>query len=247
MNWTLDELQRRVLGVLMEKALTQPAGYPMTVNSIVAGCNQKSNRDPVMELDEDAVWTTLETLRERGLVSKVLPPPGSRSERYKHDVAQAFNWQTPQRAIMTELMLRGPQTPGELRTRCERMSPFASVAEVVSVLDALQNWDPPLVRPLPRQAGQAATRYTHLLAPAGERETVTADVPTPVSPSVAPRPAPAPIERSPAPVAAAPPADNGLREALGKAQAELKDMRETLADFNKRLARLEARLGLRSE
>ncbi|MCA9244565.1 MAG: DUF480 domain-containing protein, partial [Phycisphaerales bacterium] len=124
MDVILNEFERRVLGVLMEKALTQPAGYPMTVNSIVAGCNQKSNRDPVMEVDEDVVWSTLESLRERGLVSKVLPPPGSRAERFKHDVSQALNWQTPQRAIMTELMLRGPQTPGELRTRCERMAPF---------------------------------------------------------------------------------------------------------------------------
>ncbi|RMF81171.1 MAG: DUF480 domain-containing protein, partial [Planctomycetota bacterium] len=156
-----DELERRVLGVLMEKAFTQASSYPLTLNAIVAGCNQKSNRHPVMELDEDTVWRTLERLQERNLVTRILPPPGARADKFKHNVERELQWQSPLRAVMTELFLRGPQTPGELRTRCSRMVEFESLADVTAVLDTLRGWDPPLVASLPRAPGQSAVRYTH--------------------------------------------------------------------------------------
>lgn len=170
--YLLDEIERRVLGVLMEKAFTSAEGYPMTVNSVTVGCNQKSNRDPVMELDEDTVWDALSRLKDRGLVMRILPPPGSRADKFKHLVADKWGWQSQQRAVMTELLLRGAQTPGELRTRCERMTAFTDLDAVMQTLESLMSWQPPLVAALPRAAGQSATRYTHLLyaegPPAGE-------------------------------------------------------------------------------
>jgi len=134
---TLDEFQRRVLGVLMEKAMSQPQYYPMTLNQVVSGCNQKSNRDPVMDLDADTVWKTLNELREMGLVTEVMPAPGSRAEKYRHNVPDKLGWEKRKQAIMAELLIRGPQTVGELRTRCSRMMPFESIDAVVMVLDNL--------------------------------------------------------------------------------------------------------------
>lgn len=169
-----DEIERRVLGVLMEKAMAQPEYYPMTVNAVVAACNQKNNRDPVMELDDSAAEAALEELRKRGLVSVVLPAPGARTNRYRHEVAARFGWEKRVMAIMTELLLRGPQTPGELRGRCGRLTPFESVDAVMTALDYMQTSDPALVKPLPRQAGQSAVRYTHLFYPPEEMAAIEA-------------------------------------------------------------------------
>ena len=130
MHTSLDSLERRVLGSLLEKSMAQPDYYPMTEKAIVAACNQKQNRDPVMDLDEGAVWETLESLREKGLVTMLLPGAGARTKRYKHEVEQHYGWQKRERAVMTELLLRGPQTPGELRSRCSRFVPFDDIAAV---------------------------------------------------------------------------------------------------------------------
>src|SRR5438034_6064399 len=144
MDLTLNELQRRVLGVLIEKQLTT-GDYPMTLNALVNGCNQKSNRDPLLELDEDAVWNTLETLREKGLTSKVLPSGSYRVERFKHEIDTKLQWPKPQKAILCELLLRGPQTLNELRTRASRMYVFDNLEAVAAVLDTLAQQAPPLV------------------------------------------------------------------------------------------------------
>lgn len=179
---TLNDVERRVLGVLLEKALAQPAYYPMTLNTIVAACNQKSNRDPVMTLDEDTVWSILEALRTRGLVSRVLPVGSSRVERFRHEAKEVLGWEKPQRAVMAELLLRGPQTLGELRGRCLRMYPFEGTEAVSAVLDTLSQTEPPTVAALPRTPGQSTVRYAHCLyypeewaaltqAPAGGVET----------------------------------------------------------------------------
>lgn len=165
---TLDAFQRRVLGVLIEKSMTQPDYYPMTMNAIVAACNQKSNRNPVMDVDEEVVWSTLNDMREQNLVIQIMPGGGARTERFKHNIEAALGWQPRERAVMAELLLRGPQTPGELRTRCSRMIPFDSVEAVSIVLDCLAGYEPPLVRPLPRAPGQSVVRHTHLLYPADE-------------------------------------------------------------------------------
>jgi uncharacterized protein YceH (UPF0502 family) len=160
---TLNEIERRVLGVLLEKSLAQPQYYPMTLNAITTACNQKNNRDPVLELNEDDVWNTLEVLRAGGLVLRLLPGGASRVERYKHEAKAFFDWEKPQRAVMAELLLRGPQTVGELRTHCARMYPFENVDAVSTVLDSLSQSNPPRVGVLPRALGQAATRYAHRL------------------------------------------------------------------------------------
>jgi len=165
----LDEFERRVLGVLMEKALAQPEYYPMTLNALVAACNQKQNRDPVMSLGEDTIHDALERLRERHLVTLVFPAPGARTNRYKHEVDAVFGWQPRERAVVTELLLRGPQTAGELRTHCSRLMPFENLDAVSMVLDCLANYDPPVATALPREPGRSAIRFTHRLYPDGEQ------------------------------------------------------------------------------
>ncbi len=163
MQTSLNSFERRVLGSLLEKSMAQPDYYPMTEKAIVAACNQKQNRDPVMELDEDAVWETLEALRQKGLVTMLLPGAGSRSKKYKHEVEEHFGWQKRERAVMTELLLRGPQTVGELRTRCSRFVPFDDIAAVTIVLDCLASAETPMIRALPREPGRSAIRHAHLL------------------------------------------------------------------------------------
>lgn len=160
---TLNAVERRVIGVLIEKALALPQYYPMTVSAVVAGCNQKSNRDPAMDLDEEAVWDALERLRAAELVSRVMPGGGSRVERFRHETPTQLGWEKPQRALLAELLLRGPQTVGELRGRCQRMHPFENAEAVQAVLDNLAAADPPWVALLPRAAGQSAQRYAHTL------------------------------------------------------------------------------------
>ncbi len=170
MSEMLNDIERRVIGVLLEKSLAQPQYYPMTLNAVVAACNQKSNRDPVMDLDEEAVWATLEALRTRGYVARVMPGTSGRVERFKHDVLQNLGWEKPQWAILAELLLRGPQTVGELRTHCARLYPFDSTEMVTVVLESLQERELPLVSMLPRGAGQSAVRYAHQLYPKDECE-----------------------------------------------------------------------------
>lgn len=167
MSKTLSLFQRRVLGVLIEKALAQPAYYPMTLNAVTTACNQKNNRDPEMNLDEETVYQTLEELRGLGLVTRVLTS-GGRTDRFKHLANEVYGWDGKQRAVMAEFLLRGPQTLAELRTRCSRMTSFESPEHVTAVLDALAAYDSPFVKLLPRAPGQREARYTHLMYPDDE-------------------------------------------------------------------------------
>ncbi len=219
MIMTLNEFERRVLGVLIEKSMTQPEYYPMTLNAIVAGCNQKSNRDPVMELDEVAVDATLTELRKRGLIEHLFPAPGARTDRFQHKAEAVFGWGARERAIMTELMLRGPQTIGELRTHCTRMAPFESLEIVSNVLEALSQGESPFVAALPREPGRSAIRYTHLLYPPDE------------TPPVASAQAPAH-----ALAVASAPAGNEvqqLREQVEALRAEVADLRRQVEDLRR--------------
>lgn len=161
-NFSPDEL--RVLGVMIEKALTTPDQYPMTINALTAGCNQKQNRDPVMELPESVVSRAVRQLELRGVVDQAPPSPGARSVRFRHRTTDVFHWDRREMAIMAELMLRGAQTAGELRTRASRMTPFQDVQSVVNILEGLAGGDPPAVLMMPKEPGRSANRYRHLLA-----------------------------------------------------------------------------------
>jgi hypothetical protein len=222
MDKTLNSVERRVLGVLIEKSLTQPDSYPISLNAVTMGCNQKSNRDPVMELDEDTVWQTLEELRGRGAVSRVLAGPGARVERFKHESKDFLGWGARQQAIMSELMLRGPQTIGELRGRCARMFKFENIEAVSMTLAALAEADPPMTRPMPREPGRSAIRHTHLLYPEGE-EPANAIV----------------VERGPISAATDSSGVEALRTEVENLQAEIAELHEELGELRRRVDGLE--------
>ena len=151
------------MGALVEKEVTTPEYYPLSLNALVNACNQKSNRDPVMNLDEAVVRAALHSLDGQSLVRSV-SPADSRVTKYEHRLQDAFNFYRHETAILCLLLLRGPQTPGELRSRSERMHSFDDLAAVQSSLQHLMKREPPLVKPLPRQPGTKETRYAHLLS-----------------------------------------------------------------------------------
>lgn len=157
----LDEIEARVLGCLLEKQQTTPEYYPLTVNALLAACNQKSNREPVTELTEGAVRGALQLLRNEVLV---WPVEGARVERWEHNLDRAWELDPPAKALMTVLLLRGAQTPGELRGRTDRMFPFRSPAEVEEVLRRLAAGPEPLVVELSRAPGHKETRWMHLVS-----------------------------------------------------------------------------------
>jgi len=162
-NILLNEVECRVLGSLIEKEITTPEYYPLSLNALVNACNQKSNRDPVMTLDEAAVRQALHSLDSQSLVRSV-SASDSRVTKYEHRLQEAFNFYRHEIAILCVLLLRGPQTPGELRTRTERMHSFEDLSAVQSSLQHLMKREPPLVKVLPRQPGTKESRYAHLLS-----------------------------------------------------------------------------------
>jgi uncharacterized protein YceH (UPF0502 family) len=163
----LSDVEVRVLGALVEKDITTPDYYPMSLNALVNACNQKNNRDPVMALGEDAVRAALESLQGQRLAG---PASGadSRVTKYEHRLQEVFNFDRRETAILCVLMLRGAQTPGELRGRTERMYRFEELEDVVATLERLSQREPALVAMLPRQPGTKESRYTHLLSGAVE-------------------------------------------------------------------------------
>jgi uncharacterized protein YceH (UPF0502 family) len=162
-NILLNEVECRVLGALIEKEITTPEYYPLSLNALVNACNQKSNRDPAMNLDEAAVRQALHSLDGQSLVRSV-SASDSRVTKYEHRLQEAFNFYRHEIAILCVLLLRGPQTPGELRTRTERMHSFDDLSAVQSSLLHLMKREPPLVKVLPRQPGTKESRYAHLLS-----------------------------------------------------------------------------------
>jgi len=158
----LSEIEIRVLGSLVEKELTTPEYYPLSLNALVNACNQKSNRDPVMNLDEDAVREALRALEKKGLAGPA-DNMVSRVSKYEHRLQEAFNFTRHETALMAELLLRGPQTPGELRSRADRMHKFDDLGIAMSTLQRLMKREPPLVKVLPRQPGTKEARYAQLL------------------------------------------------------------------------------------
>src|SRR5271155_2153341 len=217
MDIILDEIETRVLGALIEKDVTTPDYYPLSLNALVNACNQKNNRDPVMNLDEDSVRQALDTLQQKRLAGPT-SSADSRVTKYEHRLQEVFNFTRGETAILCVLLLRGPQTPGELRGRTERMHRFEDLTEVQSAVQRLMQRDPPLARVLPRQPGTKESRYKHLLA--GDVEDA-ADVAR--APSLASTP------------------DNGadderikhLEEEVSDLQKEVADLKQQFASFRK--------------
>ncbi len=163
MNILLDETEVRVLGALVEKEITTPDYYPLSLNALMNACNQKSNRHPVMNVDEEAVREALASLNEKGLAGAA-SGADSRVTKYEHRLQEAFNFSRPEIAVLGVLLLRGPQTPGELRGRAERLHRFDDLDAVHSALQHLMKREPPLAKVLPRQPGTKEARYAHLLS-----------------------------------------------------------------------------------
>jgi uncharacterized protein YceH (UPF0502 family) len=168
METLLNPVEARVIATLVEKQITTPNNYPLTLTSLTTACNQKSNRYPVTDLTEEEVARALYNLRERNIAWETAPA-GSRVMKYSHEISQQFNFTDPQLAVMAELMLRGPQTVGELRTHCERMHPLGDITQAAEVIQSLVDFpDGPLILKLPREPGRRENRYAHLLC--GEPE-----------------------------------------------------------------------------
>jgi uncharacterized protein YceH (UPF0502 family) len=217
---TLDPIQLRVLGALIEKEITTPETYPLSLNALLNACNQRSSRDPVLDLDEEQIRQALHTLEDLGLAT---PARHSRVPKYEHRARTVLNLRRDETAILCLLLLRGPQTPGELRSRADRLYPFDDIAAVQSTLERLARRDPvsegtsepstgPLTLILPRQPGSRESRYAHLLGD------------------------PAAIDTTPAPLA--PPAPAGR---LADLEAELTALRAKVDSLESRLDHLESK------
>lgn len=161
MDIALDDVEVRILGCLMEKELTTPENYPLSLNALTNACNQKSNRNPVVSLDEPAVAHGLERLQKKGLARKT-HFGGSRVPKFLHAILDRFDLSRQEMAVLCELLLRGPQTVGELRTRGERMAGFENLGEAEKSVQALVEYDPPLAIRLSREPGRKECRYMHL-------------------------------------------------------------------------------------
>jgi hypothetical protein len=200
----LTPAEARVLGALLEKEATTPDYYPLSLNALVNACNQRSNREPVTDFDEETVRQALHRLEDMGLAGRARSADG-RVAKYEHWLGEAYNFTRAETALICVLLLRGPQTPGELRGRTDRLHSFAEIADVLAGLQKLAERTPSLVSVLPRQPGTKESRYTHLFC--GPIESVTYNTPstaysgptpTYVRPSAAPDD-PAPDDRANAP------------------------------------------------
>jgi uncharacterized protein YceH (UPF0502 family) len=212
----LSENEVRVLGSLMEKDIATPDYYPLSINALLNACNQKNNRDPVMKLDEESVRQALGSLQEKRLAG---PAGGadSRVAKYEHRLQEVFNFDRRENAVLCVLLLRGPQTPGELRGRADRMYHFEALDDVHSTLQRLMDREPPLARVLPRQPGTKESRYMHLFAgdefPPAEASTA--------SPTTEPSHAPTDSSR------------------ISALEAELTALKNEIAELAQRFARFE--------
>src|ERR1700757_1220061 len=175
----LTPSEARVLGALIEKEVTTPEYYPLSLNALINACNQRSNREPVMDLDEEAVRLALHGLEDDGLAGRARSADG-RVTKYEHWLGEAFNFSRPETALVCVLLLRGPQTPGELRGRTERMHRFDELGEVLAGLQRLMERTPPLAAVLPRQPGTKESRYAHLLSDPVDAAVAVAAAPAPV-------------------------------------------------------------------
>jgi uncharacterized protein YceH (UPF0502 family) len=217
----LNTVEARVVGCLIEKELTTPDYYPLTMNALVTACNQSLNRDPVVDYDEGTVERGIESLRDKSLVRWV-KEVRSRTPKYRHDVESVLRLDIPHRSLLAVLLLRGPQTAGELRTRTDRYCDFDDLEQVEQTLREMAGRETPLLRKLERRPGQKEARWLELLS-----EALPVDLPSaaavPADPP--PHPAPAPVGGQPEP------------ETTSDLEALVRELQE-------RVARLERELGL---
>ncbi len=205
----LDAVEARVIGCLVEKAATTPEAYPLTLNALVLACNQKTNREPVMELDPGEVGHALNTLERRGLVK--IAPASQRALRYEHRFDAVHGTTARQRAVLCMLLLRGPQTLGELHARTERLAGFPTIDDLRDTLDRLMQREPAQVVCLGRASGQREDRYMHLLS--GEVD--------------------AAAWASAAPASSSPRSGSGER--LDQLEADVAELRAQVAELQRRL------------
>ena len=214
MEALLNQVEARVLGSLIEKQITTPSYYPLTLAALTAACNQKSNRNPATSLNEQDVARAILTLRDKHLAWETAEA-GARVMKYSHNLSQHFEFSDQQLAVVCELMLRGPQTGGELRTHCERMHPLGDIAQTEAVLQSLMDYpESPLVAKLPREPGRRENRFTHLLC---------GEVVLPPE-SLKPQPEPATL------------AVRAENERLAVLEEEVKQLRTEISDIQRQLA-----------
>jgi uncharacterized protein len=213
----LSAAEVRVLGSLVEKQLTTPDYYPLTLNALTNACNQLTNRDPVVSFDEATVVRALDGLRDKRLAT-LFHGAESRVAKYRHNVGDVLPLAPPEVALLCVLMLRGPQTIGELRTRSERLYAFENLPDVEASLNGLSTREPPLVAKLPRQPGTKESRYGHLLSGAVD---------------VAPAEKPVPIEPATAVVRAENERVAALEKEIAGLRRELSDLQQQFAAFRK--------------
>lgn len=213
----LGPVERRVLGTLIEKGLTTPDQYPLTLNALVAGCNQKSNRDPVTQYDETQIDGALQSLIGRGLVANATGFSG-RAERFSSQMGRAFELRSAEVAVLGELLLRGPQTEGELRIRASRMRPIADLPALHEILAKLRSFTPPLVVRLGPEGSTRGVRHTHAFCPKAELDSI---------------------------LAAEPERGAGAKESAPPPPGEVEALRARVAALEEKFAALERRLGER--
>jgi uncharacterized protein YceH (UPF0502 family) len=214
----LTPTRARVLGALVEKEVTTPDYYPLSLNALINACNQRSNREPVMNLDEDDVRQALHGLEAKGLAGRARNADG-RVTKYEHWLGEAFNFSRAETALLCVLLLRGPQTPGELRGRTERLHTFEEIADVLAGIQKLMDREPPLAAILPRQPGTKEARYAHLLS--GPVESIQfVSTPDPIhSPNASP--------------------DSGaLQERVENLEALVDELRRQVAELNQKIDNL---------
>lgn len=227
----LDPVEIRVLGALLEKEQTTPDQYPLTTAAVLAASNQKTNREPVTELSETEVTEALDRLREDVLVWRTQT---ARAERWEHRLDRRWELDKRSKAVMTLLLLRGPQTPGELRTRSERLHSFESVAEVEATLERMASGFDALVRELPRRPGQREARWTHREGQEGE----------PGEEEGRELAAPKPADAGGAPATAQPSARRTPDERLERLEARVEELRGAVDSLQEQLRELRAELGV---
>lgn len=220
MNATLNEYELRALGAMVEKHIATPDYYPMTLNALVNACNQKNHRDPVVSYDETIVAKALDNLREKNL-AYVFHGSEARAPKYGHLFPKAFDLSEAETPLMCVLILRGPQTSGELRSRTQHLRSFGSLAEVETLLQGLSLRDMPLVVKLPRQPGSRESRFAHLLG--GPVEVELSEEP--------PHPAPSVLQR------------HSENDKIAKLEEEIASLRMELSDLKQQFAELKRELG----